>query len=130
MNSVWGFRMVVIFVLLVVCDGVSIFAQNAQLPKKRDPFVALVNSNGKIKTKDELFPVLQRKAVTLNVALTAIIWDEKRPLAMVNGKIYSEGSMIGGVEGLILERIYPNSILINENGNIETIPLRKVLKNQ
>ena len=121
MNSVWGFRMVVIFVLLVVCDGVSIFAQNAQLPKKRDPFVALVNSNGKIKTKDELFPVLQRKAVTLNVALTAIIWDEKRPLALINKKIYARGGQIA--EGLIVEDIQPNSVMLDDNGNRVTVPL-------
>lgn len=114
---------------LLLCNSSQIFAENTPSRKKRDPFVALVNSNGKIKSEREIFPDLQRPLL-INVSLTAIIWDEKKPLAMINGKIYSEGSFIGGMEGLTLEKIYPNSVILNENGNLATISLRKAIKNE
>lgn len=105
------------------------FAQGAYSTsdrKKRDPFVALVNSNGKIKSDDELFPLLQgKRPLSLNVVLNAIIWDDKRPLAMINNKVYSEGKDIGGI---ILEKINPNGVVLNDKGNLVTVELRKLKK--
>lgn len=96
--------------------------------KKRDPFVALVNSNGTIKREDELFPVAKKKSLSMNIALKAIIWDEKKPLAMINNKVYSEGKEIA--EGLKVEKIYPGSVVLNDNGSLVTIQLRKTVKNE
>lgn len=98
------------------------------LPKKRDPFVALVNSNGKIKTGAELFRPVEKKPLSMNIVLKAILWDEQRPLAMINNKIYSEGKEIA--PGLILEKIQPNSVVLNDNGNQVTVQLRKAVKNE
>ena len=102
--------------------------QNTQDRKKRDPFIALVDSNGKIKSGDDLFPVIQKKPLSMNIILSAIIWDEKRPLAMINNKVYAEGSDV--VSGLKLEKINPSSIVLNDNGNEVTVQLRKNIKNE
>ena len=90
--------------------------------KKRDPFVALVNPDGKIKSQEELFPAAQGKSLPFNIVVSAIIWDEKRPLAMINNKIYSEGKEIGE---LIIEKIQPNSVIVNDHGAHITIQLRR-----
>ena len=96
--------------------------------KKRDPFVALVNSDGKIKTEQELFQSSEKKSLAINIALKAIIWDEKRPLALINDKVYSEGTKVTG--DVIIEKINPNSIVVNDSGNLITIQLRKTEKKQ
>ena len=95
-----------------------------QTEKKRDPFVALVDSNGKIKSKEDLFPETRMKrSLSMNINVKAIIWDETKPLALINNKIYSEGKEI--TEGLVVRKIYRNSIDLDDNGNIVTIPVRK-----
>lgn len=95
--------------------------------KKRDPFVALVHSDGKIKTKDELSPIIQKKSsLSMNIVLKAILWDEERPLVMINNKIYSEGKQI--TEGLTVHKISPNSVELDDNGTIVNIQLRKIEK--
>ena len=107
------------------------FAQDHISPvdrKKRDPFVALASSDGKIKSKEELFPTSQKKPLSINIVLTAIIWDERNPLAMINSKVYSKGKEIA--PGLTLEEIHPNSIVLNDSGNLVTIQLRKATKNE
>ena len=115
--------------MVVTIDiGLAQEGQIASGPKKRDPFVALVNSNGKIKSSDELFPVIQKKPLSMNILLSAIIWDVKHPLAMINNKVYSEGSEI--VTGLRLEKINPASVVLNDNGDEVIVPLRKSIKNE
>jgi type II secretory pathway component PulC len=97
--------------------------------KKRDPFVALVHSDGKIKTREELFPPpVKKSSLSMNIVLKAIIWDEERPLAMINNKIYSEGNEIA--PGLTVEKIQQNSVVLNDNGSLVTIPLRKIEKSE
>ncbi len=130
MNSQRVGVLVITILILLALSEAKIFAQINQCPKKRDPFIALVDSNGKIKPPERLCPDLKKDLVEIDVTLAAIIWDENRPLAMINGKVYSEGSEIGNIPGLVLERIYPNSVIINKNGNMVTVPLRKVLKNE
>ncbi|MFA5060365.1 MAG: general secretion pathway protein GspB [Candidatus Omnitrophota bacterium] len=101
--------------------------KSAASTKKRDPFVALVNSQGKIKAKEELFPSIAPKSLSMNIVLKAIIWDEARPLAMINNKVYGQGSEI--TKGLIVEKINPNDVVLNDNGNPVVIQLRKAVKN-
>ena len=98
----------------------------AQEQKRRDPFVALVGSDGRIKTFSELFPVIKEKPLSMNITIKAIIWDDTRPLALINNKIYPRGGQIA--EGLIVEDIQPNSVTLNDNGNRVTVPLRKIEK--
>ncbi len=123
-------KSVSVFTLIFLLTSTAFsFAQegySAENRKKRDPFVALVNTNGKIKSDDELFPAsMGKRPLSLNVVLNAIIWDDKRPLAMINNKIYSEGKDIGGI---ILEKINPNSVVLNDKGNLVTVELRKLKK--
>ena len=105
------------------------FAQETNVVenKKRDPFVALVNASGKIKTDDELFPVLKKKtSLSMNITLKAIIWDSTRPVAFINTKNYHEGDEI--TEGLKIQKINPNDIVLNDNGSLISISLRKMEK--
>ena len=105
-------------------------AQNPAPPsekKKRDPFVALVRPDGKIKSSEELFQTVGPKPLSMVVDLTAIIWDEKRPLAFINGKVREEGAAIA--KGLTLMKIHPNSVELSDNGNPVTVTLRKTIKN-
>lgn len=121
--SIFSLSLSCVFLFLI---GAFSFAEDGNVSsreKKRDPFVALVSPNGKIKSKEELFPRARRRPLSVNIALKAIVWDEKRPLVMINNKVYVEGNEIAA--GLRIDKIYPDSIVINDNGNQVTIPLRK-----
>jgi hypothetical protein len=110
-------RTLAIYVLLALMLPLSLSAQsNPEINpvKKRDPFVDLVDANGRIKTEDELFPSSQR-VLPQAIILSGIIWDEKRPLAVINGKVYGENAKIG--EGLILEKIDIDGILLSTSDN-------------
>lgn len=91
--------------------------------KKRDPFVDLVDASGRIKTEDEWFESSQR-VIPTNIILKGIIWDEKRPLAIINGKIYGEGATIS--DGVVLEKINIGSVILKTQDNQSIkIELRK-----
>jgi len=94
--------------------------------KKRDPFVALVDYTGKIKSYEDLFPTTLKKPLSADVAVKAIIWDEKRPLAFINNKIYGEGAEIA--KDLTIEKINFDSVVLNDQGNAVTVKLRKTSK--
>jgi hypothetical protein len=79
------------------------------LIKKRDPFVDLVDASGRIKTEDELFEAAQSFASS-TIILKGVIWDPKRPLAVINGKIYGEGAIIA--EGMVIEKIHTNGVVL------------------
>ncbi len=116
----------IVLALLCAKENYS-FAQDSEWDaqhKKRDPFVALVSTNGKIKTAEELFPVIKSKPLSMNISVRAIIWDEKRPLVLINNKVYAEGAEIAG--GLKVDKIAPNSVTLNDNGNLVTLPLKKI----
>jgi hypothetical protein len=91
--------------------------------KKRDPFVDLVEASGRIKTEDELFESPQT-LLPAAIILKGIIWDQKRPLAVINGKIFGQGATIA--KGVVLEKIDRGGIILRTQDN-ETlkIELRK-----
>jgi len=49
---------------------------------KRDPFTAV--------------PIVSEKALQSGVDLTGILWDEAKPLAIIDGHIVKKGSRVGG----------------------------------
>lgn len=118
-----------IFFLGVFLNPMLSLSDDENIPcggKKRDPFVALVNPNGSIRTQAERCPPPKKPPTFVgNIILKAIIWDDKNPLALINNKVYTEGKEIAGSDGLIVQKIYPNSVVLNDNGNEVTIPLRK-----
>ena len=112
-----------LFILIFLGPAVAQKDPETGETKKRDPFVDLVDASGRIKTGDELFESSQ-KVVPTNIVLKGIIWDEKRPLAVINGKIYGEGVTIA--EGLVLEKINIGSVILRTRDNqIIKIELRK-----
>jgi len=44
----------------------------------------------------------------MNLSIEGIIWDEKKPLAIVNGKIVKEGDII---EGIVVSEILKDSVV-------------------
>lgn len=100
-------------------SALTLGAEEALSAKKRDPFIDLVDASGRIKTEDELFNSFQ-KIPTASVLLKGIIWDKKRPLAIINGKIYGEGATI--FEGLVLEKINMDGIVL-KTGDGERIKI-------
>lgn len=114
-------RPLILFYVLIFCVLASYNkAFSAQI--KRDPFVPLIDSTGRIKPESEL----RRSAevlLPLNISLKGIIWSPKDPLAIINNKIFREGAMI--FEGLTLEKINSDHIILNDRGEKIKIYLRK-----
>ena len=105
-----------------------IYSALAQSPEgaldvaKKDPFIPLVDPTGRVKEASELTRPVQ-SLLPLNISLKGIIWSKTKPLATINSKIYREGDKI--FEGLILEQINPESIILNDRGEKIKINLRK-----
>ena len=112
-----------LFILMFLGPAATLKGTETGETKKRDPFVDLVDASGRIKTGDELFESSQ-KVVPTNIVLKGIIWDKKRSLAIINGKIYGEGATIA--EGLVLEKINIGGVILRTRDNqIIKIELRK-----
>ncbi len=107
-----------IFILSVAFVSHDIFSQSL----KRDPFVPLLDSTGRVKPESEL----ARPAETflpLNISLKGIIWSKNVPLCNINNKVFHEGDKV--FEGLTIEKINPNYIVLNDRGEKVEIYLRK-----
>ncbi len=89
---------------------------------KRDPFIPLVDNSGRVKTAAELIRPAE-VLLPLNISLKGIIWSKNNPLAIINNKIYRTGAVI--FEGLTLEKINPDSVVLNDRGERVKIDLRK-----
>jgi len=123
-------RLILILFLVLVLSAFALGEESKEKApvKKRDPFVDLVDASGRIKTEDELFSTFQR-FVPSTIILKGIIWDTKRPLAIINGKIYTEGASIG--EGMVLEKIYANSVVLKgQDEQRMTVYLKKKKENK
>ena len=94
----------------------------APLKLKHDPFIPLVDSTGRVKSETELVRPAEI-FLPLNISLKGIIWSKVSPLAIINNKIYREGDKI--FEGLILEKINPDNVILNDRGEKVKIYLRK-----
>ncbi|MDP2940173.1 MAG: general secretion pathway protein GspB [Candidatus Omnitrophota bacterium] len=117
-----------IFLILFILFNMLIsigFCQDNELKTrelKRDPFVKLIDPTGRIKTEAELIRPAE-VILPLNIILKGIIWDKQKPLVIINDKVYKEGAVI--FEGLILEKINPDNIILNDRGQKVKINLRK-----
>ena len=76
-----AFAMGGICLLVVLIGHASVSAEDisSQGKRRRDPFVALVSAEGKIKTFSELFPIVKEKPLSMNIAIKAIIWTTRGP---------------------------------------------------
>ncbi len=118
-----------VFLAGVFSAGVGAETTSSALERKeRDPFVALVDSTGKMKTYEDLFSssTPTKQSLSADMKVKAILWDKQRPVVLINSKIYSEGSVI--LDGLSVQKINPDSVILNDQGNPVTIILRKTRK--
>jgi len=112
--------MTVIMTIFSTCNSYANNKKNINVPK-RDPFVALVNRDGTLRSVEDLFK--PDEAVPIEIKLKGILWGKKQPVAIINDKIFKEGSEI--TKGVILEKIDVNSVIVNYQGRKITTYLRK-----
>lgn len=110
MIRIAGLILVLFFVVPVFADGPGPLEKS----KKRDPFVDLVDPSGRIRTEDELFQTPQ-KVLPAAIILKGIIWDTKRPLAVISGKVYGEGAAVSG--DITLEKINKDGVILKTSDN-------------
>lgn len=95
---------------------------------RRDPFVPLVDNQGNIRNGNKLF--VPAEEVLKSIILKGILWDERNPLAVINGKVLSQGSQIiineaGFSKIIILQKINPGGVILNYNDREFELMLRK-----
>ena len=87
--------------------------------KRRDPFVPLVNKSGVlIRRTDSTFGF---EISQLN--LEGILWDEKRPLAIINGKIVGIGDAISKSKVMDIER---KKVYLDFKGKIYELEIKQL----
>lgn len=126
-NFTMFFQMIFFLTLLIFLSQFGDIAFAKQV-LKRDPFVPLLDKDGNIRRGQDLF--ISTEEIMPKIILKGILWNEKNPLAVINGKVLSEGSQIPLDEGefakvIILEKINPDSIVLNYNDREFIIKLRK-----
>ena len=104
------------------------------LTKHRKPTIKGSPAKSRVEraeTKEEIAPLvwgrdpfvlLETDAVGTGgpISLGGIIWDKKRPKAMINNEIYKVGDKIGNIEIVDIKR---NSVLIRTDGKTREISL-------
>ena len=117
-------KVLLILIILNTLQPIA-FSENPEVvyPKsRRDPLIPLLDSTGRVKAETELVRPVE-VFLPLNISLKGIVWSKDSPLANINNKIYHEGDKI--FEGLILEKINPDSVTLNDRGEKVKIYLRK-----
>lgn len=122
-NSFKALYLVIFLLALIVCINLS-FAKEI----RRDPFVPLVDSQGNIRSGQNLF--VPAGEILAKIVLKGILWDAKNPIAVINGKVLSEGSELvvedaGFSKTVIVQKINPESVILNYNEREFEIKLRK-----
>ncbi|MFC1594476.1 general secretion pathway protein GspB [Candidatus Omnitrophota bacterium] len=115
-----------VIILISLLSASSVFAQTAghlsRSKFRRDPFVPLVDDKGELRELQDLFrPQFDMLPIAIN--LKGIVWDEKNPIAVINNKVLSQGEDLGG--GVIVETIEENRVILNYEGELFPVPLRK-----
>jgi len=95
---------------------------------RRDPFVPLVDNQGNIRSGQNLF--VPAEEILAKVVLKGILWDAKNPLAVINGKVLSEGDELvvedaGFAKNFTVKKINPESVILNYIDREFEIKLRK-----
>ncbi len=122
-NSFRALYLVIFLSALIVYISLS-FAKEV----RRDPFVPLVDNQGNIRSGQNLF--VPAEEIAAKIVLKGILWDAKNPIAVINGKVLSEGSQLivedaGFAKTVIVQKINPDSVILNYNDREFEIKLRK-----
>ena len=116
-----------VLLILIILNALQpmAFSENSETAYsklRRDPLIPLLDPTGRVKAETELVRPAE-VFLPLNISLKGIIWSKNSPLAIINNKIYHEGDKI--FEGLVLEKINPDSVTLNDRGEKVKIYLRK-----
>ena len=72
-----------------------------------------------------LGPRVVEKDLLAKVLLSGILWDKKVPLAIINRKIVKIGDMVGAVEGMRVDQIKKNSVILDYQGEKFEVRLKR-----
>lgn len=115
---------ILILATIIIFITFDLFADNRKNIRtiRRDPFVVLVNRDGTIRSVEDLFRSLD-ETLPIKIELKGILWGKRYPLAIINDKVFKEGSEIA--EGVILEKINESNVVLNYQGKKLVTELRK-----
>ena len=85
---------------------------------RRDPMRALVDSQGNLLTSAGLHEGL---------AVQGVIWNESRPLVVIEDELYAKGDTIGDY---VIRDIRQDSVMIQHGDSVERIPVDRPLNEQ
>ena len=107
-------------VLSIRTDKINILKNNQSLTLKRDPF----NWPASQITRFKSFDKRNRALLFTDLSLTGIIWDKKKPLAVINGKMLGIGDTIKGAK---VRKIHKESVLLRKHGTNYTLEFEPVI---
>ena len=82
---------------------------------RRDPMRALVDSQGNLLTSAGLHEGL---------AVQGVIWNESRPLVVIEDELYAKGDAIGDY---VIREIRADSVIVQHGDSVERIPVDRSL---
>ena len=107
-------------VLSIRENKINTLQNNQSLTLKRDPF----NWPASQITKFKSFDKKNRALLFTDLSLTGIIWDKKKPLAVINGKMLGIGDTIKGAK---VRKIHKESVLLRKHGTNYTLEFEPVI---
>lgn len=87
---------------------------------KRDPFNWPASQIKKFKSHDRK----NRTVLFAGLSLTGIIWDKKKPIAVINGKMLGVGDTIKGAK---VKKIQKESVLLRKHGTNYTLEFKPAI---
>jgi hypothetical protein len=107
-------------VLSIRGDKINALRNNQTLTLKRDPFNWPAAQVAKFKSYDKK----NSANFFAGLLLTGIIWDQKKPLAVINGKMLGVGDIINGAK---VRKIHKESVLLQKYGTNYTLEFEPVI---
>lgn len=107
-------------ILSIRTDKINTIHNNQSLTLKRDPF----NWPASQITKFKSFDKKNRALLFTDLSLTGIIWDKRKPLAVINGKMLGIGDTIKGAK---VKKINKESVLLRKHGTNYTLEFETVI---
>lgn len=87
---------------------------------KRDPFNWPASQVKKFKSFDRK----SRTELFAGLSLTGIIWDKKKPIAVINGKMLGVGDIIKGAK---VKKIQKESVMLRKHGTNYTLEFKPAI---
>lgn len=99
----------------------SVLQKEKTVPPDRDPF----NWDSELVDTFEPYPIFEiKKDIFAGLELTAIMWDEKLPLAVINDTLLQRGDTIRGAS---VTRIFRDKVLLQKEQQLHTLKFGNII---